>query len=227
MILGGTGNRIIRNKISSSGRGVYVTGSFANLIWKNQIEDVFDGVLLITASTNHWVIENEAARTVDDGFEAFLTGDQNNAFIGNMARNCGGNCFEIFGRNCLAYHNVAIEGSIDGYLIAAGDNSVAIENRAVKCGDGVRVLSQNTFLALNELKNNNGSGLEILTDFNIALWNHIAFNLDSGLVLGAESNGNFIYKNRVECNTPFDIVAGGTDNNLLRNITGCREDCRS
>lgn len=227
MILGGTGNRIVHNKISNVSEGIYVTGSSANLIWKNQIEDVFDGVLLINGSTNNWVIENAAARTTDDGFEAFLSNDQNNAFLGNLARKCGGNCFEIFGVNCLALSNAAVEGTGAGYLIAAGSNIAAIENKAVKSGDGVRVTSLNAFLALNELKNNNNSGLEIVSDFNIAFWNQIVSNRDSGLVLGAESNGNFIFNNRVECNTPSDIVAGGTDNNILRNITGCPQDCRS
>jgi len=227
-VSGGTGNRIIRNQISDVGsRGISVTGSTGNLIWKNQIENAFDGVELISSSTNNWVIENSVKGTVDDGFEAFLPNDQNNAFIGNLARDCGGNCFEIFGTNCLALSNAAANASNSGYLIAASDNSVAIENRAQNNVDGVLVASQNVFLALNDLKNNNGSGLEIRTDFNIAVWNRIAFNLDSGLVLGPNSNGNFIYRNKVECNTPFDIVAGGTDNNILRNITGCRQDCRS
>ncbi len=227
-VSGGTGNRIIRNQISDIGnRGISVSGSTANLIWKNQIKNVFDGVELISSSTNNWVIENSVTDTADDGFEAFLPNDQNNAFLGNLARDCGGNCFEIFGTNCLALSNAATDGSSSGYLIAAGSNSVAIENSAQKCVDGVLLASQNVFLALNELKNNNGSGLEIRTDFNIAVWNRITFNLDSGLVLGPNSNGNFIYQNKVECNTPFDIVAGGTDNNFLRNITGCRQDCRS
>lgn len=226
-VTGGTGNRIIRNQISDVGsRGISVTSSTGNLIWKNQIENAFDGVELIGASTNNWVIENSVKGTIDDGFEAFLSSDQNNAFIGNFARDCGGNCFEIFGINCLALSNEAANASNSGYLIAAGSNSVAIENSAKKCVDGVHVTSQNVFLALNELKNNNGSGLEILSDFNIALWNRIAFNLDSGIVLRASANGNFIYQNKVECNTPSDIVAGGTDNNFLRNITGCKQDCR-
>ena len=227
-ISGGTGNRIIRNLITDIGnRGISVSGSTANLIWKNQINNVFDGVELISSSTNNWVIKNWISDTIDDGFESFLPNDQNNAFIGNLAHDCGGNCFEIFGANCLALNNTAADCSNSGYLIAAGSNSVAIENSAKKCVDGVLQTSQNVFLALNELKSNNGSGLEIRTDFNIAVWNHIAFNLDSGLVLGPNSNGNFIYQDKVECNTPFDIVTGGTDNNLLRNITGCREDCRS
>lgn len=227
-ILGGTGNRIIRNQISDIGnRGISVSGSTANLIWKNQIKNVFDGVELISSSTNNWVIENWVVDTTDDGFESFLPNDQNNAFIGNLAHDCGGNCFEIFGRNCLSLSNTATDASGSGYLIAVSDNSVAIENRAKNNVDGVLVASQNVFLALNDLKNNNGSGLEIRTDFNIAVWNRIAFNLDSGLVLGPNSNGNFIYQNKVECNTPFDIVAGGTDNNILRNLTGCRQDCRS
>lgn len=228
LVVGGGGNRIIRNQISDVGnRGISVSGSSANLIWKNQIENAFDGVELIAGSTSNRVLDNSVTGTIDDGFESFLTNDQNNEFIGNLARKCGGNGFEIFGTNCFALGNVAVECNLSGYLIAAANNSVAIENIAKKCLDGILVTSQNVFLALNELKSNRGSGLEIVSDFNIALKNQISFNQDSGLVLGANSNGNFIYKNRAECNTPFDIVAGGTDNNLLRNITGCRQDCRS
>lgn len=227
-IIGGTANRIIFNTISditgAIGRGITVSSSTANLIWNNRIRNVWDGVELIGGSTHNWVLENKSETCSDDGFESFLSVDRDNAFIGNIAVNCGGNCYEIFGINNLVYRNVAVDGSAAGFLFV-DPNSLAIDNKAEKGNFGMQLSSLNTFAAQNELRNNSGTGLNVITDFNIIFRNLIAFNRNSGLVLGANADDNLIYFNKVVCNTPENIVEGGTDNNYLRNITGCRSDC--
>ena len=216
-VIDGTANRIICNIISDiteGGRGITFRNSSANFIWYNQIGNVFDGVFLSSGSANNWVMSNASKDCSHDGFESFLAEDRNNAFIGNIAVDCGGNCFEIFGDNNLAYRNTAIGAAGVGYLFSAGDNTLAVENRAEKCADGARVNTQNVLVAGSEFKNNSGTGLEVLHDFNIILKNLIAFNKDSGLVAGPYADYNFIYYNKVICNTPEDITEGGNRQQL-------------
>ncbi|MBR0596292.1 right-handed parallel beta-helix repeat-containing protein [Sinanaerobacter chloroacetimidivorans] len=222
-IIGGSANRILCNSISQIELfGIFVAGSSANLIWRNKIRNVDDGVLLIAASTSNWVIENTVKDSNFDGFESFLSVDANNAFISNFACDCGDNCFEIRGANNLVYRNTAVNATFADFLIASGNNIVAIENKGSNAQDGAVVTSNNAFLGRNDLHDNSQSGLEISGDFNIIQSNLITFNKDSGILLNSTANDNFIFFNRVECNTPADITNRGIDNNLLQNITGCR-----
>jgi hypothetical protein len=222
-ISGGSANRIICNRITNVGTtGIRVSSSSANVIWKNHIRNVSDGVLLINGSTNNWILENKVKNCRDDGFESFLSNDLNNTFVGNLACNCSDNCFEIYGVNNLVYCNSAIDGTNSGYVITSGSNTVAIGNKSSGGpGPGVSLGSNNALIACGTFKNNDGTGLTVNSDFNIILSNLITCNRNSGLVINEGADNNFIIGNHVLCNTPHDIAVSGTNNNLLKNLTGC------
>lgn len=223
----GSANRIVSNTIYDiGGNGIQIVASSANLVWKNWIRNVVDGIFLITASTNNQLIENFVRNCSFDGLESFLSEDANNTFIGNVVQDCGDNCIEAFGRNCLVYRNNVSNADNSGYYLASGNGIMAIENRSKHNQTGCYVNSNNVFIGRNDFSNNNGRGLGIVSDFNIIQSNLITGNRNSGLVLESTADYNFIYKNKIECNTPLDIVTGGgTGNNFLRNQTGCRPRC--
>lgn len=81
--------------------------------------------------------------------------------------------------------------------------------------------ADNAFIARNDFSCNSGKGTAIYTDFNVVQSNLIKENRDSGLVLDSTADYNFIYNNKIVCNTPLDIVTGeGTGNNFHRNQPG-------
>ena len=225
-INGGSANRIVSNTIYDIGaNGVQIFASSANLVWRNWIRNVVDGVFLNFGSSNNQLIENFVRDCSNDGLETFLLEDANNTFIGNRVQDCRDHCIESFGRNCLVYRNNVFNAGNSGYYLVAGSGVMAIENRSEHCRDGCIVNASNAFIARNEFSNNNRKGLDMLVDFNIIQSNLITGNRDSGLVLEFTADYNFIYKNKIECNTPLDIVTGGTGNNFLSNQTGCRPRC--
>ncbi|HVI40988.1 MAG TPA: hypothetical protein VM577_10030 [Anaerovoracaceae bacterium] len=57
---------------------------------------------------------------------------------------------------------LAFKASNSGYLITAGSNSLAIENKGEKCNDGALLGSRNALIARNEFKNNQLVALEQL-----------------------------------------------------------------
>ena len=222
-INGGSANRIVSNAIFDiEGPGIFAVTSTANLIWKNRIRNVSDGVFLGSVSTGNQVIENFVRDCSNDGLEAFLSEDTNNAFIGNKVEDCEDHGIEVFGANCLVYHNHVCNAVNLGYYLVTGRGIVSIENHGEHNQNGCVLIASNAFVARNDFSNNRGRGLDILSSDNIIQSNLIKENRDSGLVLESFANNNFIYNNRIVCNTPIDIVTGGTGNNFLSNQTGCR-----
>ncbi|HHY91515.1 MAG TPA: hypothetical protein GX503_07585, partial [Clostridiales bacterium] len=227
----GGSHRIVNNKIHNMlENGVEVMSSRGNLIWKNDISYCYDGVLLISGSTNNWVIENVASRCYGDGFESFLAPDSNNAFISNLAIGNRNNGIEMFGSNNLAFHNTLIDNGL-GVIISQERDSVVIGNQIKGTLLGTHVIFEeytNDFAGGNTIVCNREEGIENDSgQFGIIMDNEISYNGDSGILLGEASSGNLVMKNKLICNLPENITDRGSNNNIINHIDKPCESCES
>ncbi|QOX65537.1 hypothetical protein FRZ06_20310 [Anoxybacterium hadale] len=227
VVIFGSANRILSNIIKEAAeRGVDIVRSSANLVWKNEICLTRFGVLLETESTDNWIIENKVRDCIADCFESFFTESTGNAFISNNGCNSGLSCFSAVGANCLAYRNTAFGAHYNGVGVVLGRDCLAIENKSKGNGSSVNGTSnfsspENTFIADNIMNHNNEIGLYVMSDYSIIQNNRISCNDSIGLSLSPDSSNCLIYHNRIECNAGEDIVDNGSDNNFIRNLTGC------
>jgi hypothetical protein len=218
VVLGGSANRFLCNQVSELGYGYYVVKSDANFIWRNEISKVMFGILLQECSANR-VVENSVKESSYIACGAFFSEMGDNAIIGNLASDCEGYGFMIYGTNNLIYGNRAVRVSSIGYSFS--DNGAAIKNKNLEGNNGIIAGYSNMLIAANEVRNGSGTGLEVDAEFGIISGNRISCNLGTGIILDMSSGMNFIYDNKVTCNTPDDIAAGGNGNILLENLTGC------
>ncbi|MDF3000012.1 MAG: hypothetical protein K0Q48_131 [Bacillota bacterium] len=227
VVIFGSGNRILSNRIKEAGeRGIDIVRSSANLVWKNEICLARFGVLVETESTGNWIIENKVRDCIADCFESFFTESTGNAFISNIGCSSGLSCFSMVGANCLAYKNEAFNAEYNGIGLVLGRDSIAIENKSKKNGSSINGTSnfsspENTFIADNLLNHNNEIGLYVMSDYSIIQGNRISCNDNIGLSLSPDSSNCLIFHNRIQCNEGDDIVDNGSDNNFIRNLTGC------
>lgn len=227
IVLFGTGNRIISNRIKETGeRGIDIVLSSANLVWKNEICIARFGVLVETESTGNWIIENKVRDCISDCFESFFTESTGNAFISNTGCNSGLNCFSVVGANCLAHRNTALGAHYNGIALTLGRDSIAIENKSKWNGSSINLTAnfsspENTFIADNIMNHNKEIGLYVMSDYSIIQNNRISCNGNIGLSLSPDSSNSLIFNNRIQCNEGDDIVDNGSDNNFIRNLTGC------
>ena len=227
LIIGGSANRIVCNVITTTGIwGIVAAESSNNLIWKNWIRRVWYGISLALFSSGNWVIENKVRNCNADCYDSFFTQSTGNAFIGNEACDSGINCFTIVGANNLVYQNTATDAGFNGIALVLGRDSLAIENKSTRNrntmnGTANLAFSENAFVADNDMSLNDKLGLYVGGAYNVVQNNKIKCNGDDGLLLGIQSFRNLIFQNKIECNVPADIVNFGTDNDFLRNKTGC------
>jgi len=57
--------------------------------------------------------------------------------------------------------------------------------------------------------------------------NIIAYNSDTGVILGTTSEGNLVLDNKLVCNIPRNIEDRGVENNLINNLDKPCELCQS
>ncbi|MDF2654115.1 MAG: hypothetical protein K0R19_589 [Bacillota bacterium] len=227
IVLFGSGNRILSNRIKDAGeRGVDIVRSSANLVWKNEICLARFGVLVETESSGNWIIENKVRDCIADCFESFFTESTGNAFISNTGCSSGLNCFSAVGANCLVHRNTAFGAHYNGVALVLGRDCIALENKSKGNGSPINGTSnfsspENTFIADNIINHNNEIGLYVTSDYSIIQNNRISCNDNIGLSLSPDSSNCLIFNNRIQCNAGDDIVDNGSDNNFIRNLTGC------
>lgn len=226
----GGSHGIVNNKITNMiENGIELMSSRGNLIWKNEIENCYDGVLLIEGSTNNWVIDNVARGCYGDGYEAFLGPDSDNAFISNLAIGNRNNGMEIYGSNNLLLDNILIDNG-QGVIINEGNSSLAIGNliRGTKLGT-YQIFNEyfNHFVGDNNIVCNRREGIENNGLFNMFVNNEIAFNGDIGILLGQTSVLNLVMDNKLVCNIPENIDDRGIDNHIINNIEKACEPCQA
>lgn len=224
----GLGHRILNNKIGNMlEHGIEVMGSSSNLIWRNEICNCHDGVLLISGSTNNWVMENIAKDCFEDGFESVLGPDSNNAFISNTAIRSRFHGLDVYGSNNLLLNNLLLDNGL-GVIINQGNGTIAIENM-------IKGTKQDTYIIFNGYFNhfageskmvcNRRTGIENNGQFNMIMNNEISYNGDTGLLLGTTSVLNLVMGNKLVCNIPENIIDNGTNNSLIDNIDKPCEAC--
>ncbi|NLM44991.1 MAG: right-handed parallel beta-helix repeat-containing protein [Clostridiales bacterium] len=227
----GFGHRVVNNRINNMlEHGVEVVSSRGNLIWKNEISYCYDGVLLISGSTNNWVIENVASRCYGDGFESFLAPDSNNAFISNKSIRNRNNGLEMYGSNNLAFNNLILDNGI-GVIISQERDSVFIGNKVKGTILGTHVIFEeytNYFAGGNKIVCNREEGIENNNgQFGIFIDNEISYNGDSGILFGEESSENLVMNNKLVCNVPDNISNRGTNNSIINNTDKPCDPCES
>lgn len=230
LIQSGPSNRMVNNTISYMiNNGIEIESSSGNLIWKNEICNCFDGLRLILGSTNNWIIENVAKECFDDGFEAFLSPDSNNAFISNTAIRNRAHGFDIFGSNNLLLDNLLIDNG-QGIVTSDGSDSLAIGNMvkgAKLTAHSILSGYRNYFAGENNIVCNRREGINNLSEFGMFLNNEISYNADTGMTLGSTAMGNLIMDNKLVCNIPVNIEDRSTNNNFINNIDRPCEPCES
>jgi len=238
-INGGSGNRIVENKINSVlNNGISISSSHDNLIWKNEICNAGDGIFLGSGSTNNRVIENSVKECLDDGYETFFENDSNNVFISNTAIDNGSYGLHIFGINNLLHNNILINNRLAGIHVNIGINTIATNNIVNNSQFmGVRILDHsNLFFGHNRVVDNRFTGIGALTRVDNGTFynNTVMHNTDIGLILNVTTNSNLVYDNKFKCNIPFNINDTGTNNTFLNNVDEpCKpcelkfEDCNS
>lgn len=224
----GGSHRIIGNKINGVlNNGISVSSSSGNLLWKNEICHAVDGIAIVGDSVNNHVLENLITLCEDDGIETFFLNDSNNVLAGNVAVKNGGFGIEIWGDNNLAADNVLIGNRLGGISVGQGSSSVAIGNLVKNSGSrGCFLLNHtNLFFGGNKVETNLREGITALSDFlhGIFQQNRIRHNTDSGITLGPDTQGSFVFKNKLECNIPVNIRDAGVNNNFFGNI---EEPCK-
>jgi parallel beta-helix repeat protein len=230
VINSGNGNRIVNNKISDIFvDGIRIVASSANLIWKNEICNVFDAVFLILGSTNNRIIENIAKDCLEDGFETFLEPDSNNVFISNTIMRARRYGILIWGHNNLLLYNNIIDNGQGSVNINVGSNSIALDNILIDNKQNGLVVEDflNAFAGENQIECNREEGVLVQGQYGIYQDNEIAYNSDTGITIGTNSISNTIYKNKVICNIPTNIIDSGTDNVLIENIDKPCESCEN
>lgn len=213
---GGSGNRIINNKISNVLEiGIIMSNSSANLIWKNEISNCGYGIRLSQGSTNNWIIENIAAECTDVGFENTSINENNNAYIYNKAIKNRLSGFNIPGSNTLLMDNIVTDNPW-GIIMGQGNSSVSVgnefkENRI----DALTIIQNNHFVAENQIECTRQAGILDQGRSGTISDNVISYNGNSGLFI--VSIGDLIMDNTLVCNVPENISSGGTDNILMNN----------
>lgn len=239
LLEGGSGNRIVENKINSVlSNGMAVSSSHDNLIWKNEICNAGDGVLLINRSTSNRVIENSVKECLDDGYETFLEEDSNNVFISNTAMDNGAYGLHIYGNNNLLHNNIMIGNRLAGIHVNLGSNIIATSNIINESKFmGTRIIEHsNLFFGNNHVENNRYQGIAVLIRATNGIYydNTVMHSTDIGMVLTNLSGSNLVYDNKLKCNILNNITDSGTNNILLNNTDEpCKpcelisEDCSS
>lgn len=226
---GGSGNRLIKNKISNIlNIGILISDSGRNLIWNNEISRCGDGILLISeGSSNNWIIDNTVKECYDDGFEAVSATLSSNAFIANKAIKNRFTGFDIFGNNNLFLNNTSTDNN-QGMLLNAGSSSVAIGNEIKGSkvdGYVVNFGYINHFAGENRSECNRLAGIFDQGENGMFLNNEVSYNSNSGFFL--VSTGSLIKDNKLICNIPQNINDIGSDNSLINNKEKPCEPCES
>lgn len=227
-ITGGGGHRIVGNKINGmQGNGIGVASSRDNLLWRNEICNVFRGVQLFSTSVNNRIIANLATLCADDGFECFLQNDRDNVFAGNVSVNNGAYGLYSAGNNNLLLDNILIGNRIGGLNINTTGNAVAIGNIIKGNGEVGSFLADlsNLFFGENKVEGSLLQGLAVVGtgDYGIFQQNRISHNTNTGIFLGALTRANFVHNNKLRCNLPSNIRDNG-NNIFLDNLD---EPCKS
>ncbi len=218
LVFGGSANRIVKNKISSTGvSGIEVFASSSNLILRNQVSEVFDGIRVAGGGVGvNFIVENCVHHCTDDGFDCLLIEDANNVFAGNTARNNQGSGFEIFGANNLVYNNCAKDNNAQGTQLVGPNTSIVGNRLRNNQQNGILAVSQNHFIGYNTVNDNEGTGIRVLNDFNIIQDNEVAFNNNNGIELVEGADRNLVLNNELKCNCPQDLLNNGENNNILQ-----------
>ncbi len=215
---GGQANRVIQNNIINNDlAGIILNNSCRNMIAENNVSQNDLGILATEANHN-WFVRNCACQNAQSGiFLGFgATGSNDNALINNYASNN-----ESIGILALGYNNLLLQNQVTrnqvGILLE--DNNNLIQGNIVKRnerGAVVAVNSENLYLANNVIRQNCGTGIELVNNqFGIIEENKIIRNQDFAIKGSVASVSNTIIRNRIRFNSPGNIDLINPDNNVI------------
>jgi parallel beta-helix repeat protein len=208
-------NRIINNNIINNFEGISIfSSSSGNLIWKNTIKSINEGIFI--ESNSNWIVKNDIHDHSLSGLDVL---GFNNAFIDNSLEHNKIGAF-IDGINNLFYVNKFSQNEQQGNILEGADNSVLLQNlEKSNSSDGLLISdSSNVFVSQDELEKNVGTGVRLTNaNFNIIEKSEIEKNLNNGISGDNTTVKNLIYKNDLDDNQPHNILLLNPDNNLLDN----------
>lgn len=241
-------NRIIRNKLTKlTANGIQIEESEGNLIWRNEVNQAEDKGMSMYSSDSNWITKNYFHQ---NSYGVFLSLSSHNALIGNKVLNnkvdgiSTADCFQRFGRNNFIFQN-EITGN-QGNGVISSFNGVLVDNGIINNGENGITLGLGESVATgNQIQNNRGNGVEILSHFsqvniiqdnlilinagqgvdlkgptenNLVINNRISANLGNGMDLDIEADNNKIIGNYVLGNREQDIIDQGKNNSFVGNI---------
>lgn len=207
-------NRIVNNRIQDIGFfGIEMNGS-GNLAWRNEIERIINTGIEFEGGTGNWAVQN----VIRNAVVAIDIEDGAHILIGNIV---DASITVGSSDNLLFNNQIRNAGTTGGIVIQSALHNAIIQNQIQESnGDGIRIeiaSSDNNFFGDNKIIENRGSGIEILSDFNIVENNEIEDNTDSGILINAGAIGNLILRNELDDNEPGNITDNGVDNNYFQN----------
>lgn len=218
------GSRILYNKISHiidpedvDGHGIFVWGQ-DNLVWGNRIENASDSGIHLNDARN-WVVENYVEKAAY-GIYFFLN---NNAAINNTLID---NTLGIYVNddNNLILYNKVFNSKLDGITIDDWDLVPIVSNKIEESGaNGIHIFdSSQNFIGDNIINCNTQTGIRVSYDgeevrFSSIEENTITKNKNNGVLAKNNAEDNFVYKNWIKDNRPYDIYFADGDNTALKN----------
>ena len=241
-------NRIARNKlINLITNGIQLEESEGNLVWRNEVTGAQDTGLSICSSNSNWITKNYFHQ---NNYGVFLSLSSHNALINNKLLNnkvdgiSTTDCLKRFGRNNFIFEN-QITGN-QGNGVVSSFNGVLVDNGIANNGEnGITLSLGESVAAGNQIQNNRGKGVEILshlsqvniiqdnlilvngngginlngpTENNLIINNRITANLGNGINLDSQADNNKIIQNYVLGNKGEDIIDEGENNLFVDNI---------
>ncbi|WP_270179758.1 right-handed parallel beta-helix repeat-containing protein [Alkalihalobacillus sp. CinArs1] len=216
----GIGVSLVENEIKNitSGSGIELSLAFSTLIWKNEIAHASDDGIRIKAM-NTWIVDNSVYANGGNGvnFEGNTTVGSTvtqNRFFSNGMNGTVDNA----GFNFL-YNNEIRGNNHDGvYEIAGLGSGAIIANTLLSNGlNGVRLENEGDHVAGNTIRFNSESGVLIKANFHNVEHNTISLNKRNGVLLEKEANHNFLSRDTLFRNSPFDVKEEDKNNTFLQN----------
>jgi hypothetical protein len=215
-----SGTKLINNRVihMTEGAGVELLGTFASLIWKNQILGSGGNGINIQARDT-WLVENEIYASRGNGIATLTNTTVGNMMIGNRLLTNGKNGIADSAGLNLFEGNFIAGNRINGIHQLSGKGSAGLIRNDIRNngGHGVLLNTMGHMVTGNSIMGNHLSGVRIEGDFNSVEENRITGNQGNGIIIGSSAQGNLVIRNHFNQNVPVDIDRVNSRNDVVEN----------
>ena len=212
-----SGTKLIHNRIIniSPGAGIEVLGTFATLIWQNQVSGCgANGINLQARDT--WVVANQIDTNHGNGIAALTQTTVGNMMIDNRVTDNGMNGIADSAGFNLIYDNLISGNGIHGVHELSGQGPAGLVGNVISNNheSGIQLDTMGHMVTGNTISGNL-SGIRIEGDFNTIESNRIFGNRVSGITIGATASNNLVIRNQFNQNLPIERI--NPRNDLIEN----------